>query len=79
LTWFRAPGDDYVTTNITLTKSQMARDPRPTAANDAWDQTLWETFVCTTLGKKHGMDLFGDHTSTCTAHSGTTKTHDWAV
>ena len=29
--------------------------------------------------KKHGMNLFGDHTSTCTAHSGTTKTHDWAV
>jgi hypothetical protein len=29
--------------------------------------------------KKHGMDLFGDHTSTCTAHSGVTKAHDWAV
>ena len=64
----------------------------PTTANDAWDQPLWETLVCTTLGlevpvlaslprrnqrapalcgcKKHGMDLFGDHTSTCTAHSG---------
>jgi hypothetical protein len=27
----------------------------------------------------HGMDLFGDHTSTCTAHSGATKAHDWAV
>jgi hypothetical protein len=74
---------------------------RPTAANDAWDQPLWETFVCTTLGlevpvlaslscrnqrspalcgcKKHGMDLYGDHTSTCTAHSGATKAHDWAV
>ena len=23
---------------------------RPTTANDAWDQPLWETFVCTTLG-----------------------------
>ena len=22
---------------------------RPTTANDAWDQPLWETFVCTTL------------------------------
>ena len=66
-----------------------------------WDQPLWETFVCTTLGlevpvlaslprrnqsspalcscKKHGMDLFGDHTSTCTSHSGATKAHDWAV
>jgi len=74
---------------------------RPTTANDAWDQPLWETFVCTTLGlevpvlaslprrnqrapalcgcKKHGMDLYGDHTSTCTAHSGLTKAHDWAV
>ena len=29
--------------------------------------------------KKHGMDLFGDHTSTCTAHSGATNAHDWAV
>jgi len=25
------------------------------------------------------MDLYGDHTSTCTAHSGATKAHDWAV
>ncbi len=23
---------------------------RPTTVNDAWDQLLWETFVCTTLG-----------------------------
>jgi hypothetical protein len=74
---------------------------RPTTANDAWDQPLWETFVCTTLGlevpvlaslprrnqrspalcgfKKHGMDLYGNHTSTCTAHSSATKVHDWAV
>jgi hypothetical protein len=29
--------------------------------------------------EKHGMDLHGDHTSTCTAHSGATKAHDWAV
>jgi len=29
--------------------------------------------------KKHGMDLFGDHTSTCTVHSVATKAHDWAV
>jgi len=74
---------------------------RHTTANDAWDQPLWETFICTALGlevpvlaslprrnqrspalcgcKKHGMDLCGDHTSTCTAHSGATKAHDWAV
>ena len=25
------------------------------------------------------MDLFGDHTSACIAHSGATKAHDWAV
>jgi hypothetical protein len=25
------------------------------------------------------MDLYGDHTSTCTAHSGATKAHNWAV
>ena len=29
--------------------------------------------------KKHGMDFHGDHTSTCTAHSGATKAHDWMV
>ena len=74
---------------------------RPTTPNDAWDQPLWETFVCTTLGlevpvltslprrnqrapalcgcKKHGIDTYDDHTATCTAHSGATKAHDWAV
>jgi hypothetical protein len=74
---------------------------RPTTSIDAWDQPLWETFVCTTLGlevpvfaslprrnqrltalcgcKKHGLDLDCDHTSTCTAHSGATKAHDWAI
>jgi hypothetical protein len=25
------------------------------------------------------MDLHGDHTATCTAHSGATKPHDWMV
>ena len=72
---------------------------RPTIANDAWDQPLWD--ICTTLGlevpvrasvprrnnsslaqcscKKHGLDLHGDQTSTCTAHSGATKAHDWAI
>ena len=29
--------------------------------------------------KKHPLDLNGDHTSTCTAHSGATKAHDWMV
>ena len=102
---------------------------RPTSPNDAFDPSLWETFVSTTLGlestirvlpscwfagppnvkkfrvphgsqevpilaalprlhhsplakcgcKKFGMDFHGDHTSTCTAHSGATKVHDWMV
>jgi hypothetical protein len=25
------------------------------------------------------MDFHGDHTSTCTAHSGATRAHDWMV
>jgi hypothetical protein len=29
--------------------------------------------------KKHCVDFHGDHTSTCTAHSGVTKAHDWMV
>jgi hypothetical protein len=29
--------------------------------------------------KKYVMDLHGDHTATCTAHSGATKAHDWMV
>ena len=29
--------------------------------------------------KKHAMDFHGDHTSTCTAHSGATKAQDWMV
>ena len=29
--------------------------------------------------KRHALDLYGDHTSTCTTHSGATKAHDWMV
>jgi hypothetical protein len=29
--------------------------------------------------KKFCMDFHGDHTSTCTSHSGATKAHDWMV
>jgi hypothetical protein len=29
--------------------------------------------------KKHALDVYGDHTFTCTAHSGATKAHDWMV
>ena len=29
--------------------------------------------------KKFQVDALGDHVSTCTAHSGTKKAHDWAV
>ena len=74
---------------------------RPTSSNYAFDPSIWETFVSTTLGlevpilaalpslhnsplakcscKKFCMDFHGDHTSTCTAHSGATKAHDWMV
>jgi hypothetical protein len=31
------------------------------------------------LQKKNCMEFHGDHTSTCTAHSGATKAHDWMV
>jgi hypothetical protein len=68
---------------------------RPTSANGAFDPALWETFVlpCSLSSlprlnnsslakcgcKKYVMDLHCDHTATCTAHSGATKTHDWMV
>ncbi len=29
--------------------------------------------------KKSTLDIFGDHISTCTVHSGVKKTHDWVV
>jgi hypothetical protein len=29
--------------------------------------------------KKNFIDFHGDHTTTCTAHSGATKAHDWLV
>ena len=29
--------------------------------------------------KRHALDLYGDHTSTCTAYSGATKAHAWMV
>jgi hypothetical protein len=29
--------------------------------------------------KKHDLDLYGEHISTCTVHSGATKAHDWMV
>jgi len=29
--------------------------------------------------KTHHIDFHGDHTATCTAHSGATKAHDWMV
>ncbi len=74
---------------------------RPTSDNNAFDPSIWETFVSTTLGlevsilavlpglhnsplakcgcKKFCMDFHDNHTSTCTAHSGATKTHNWMV
>ena len=32
-----------------------------------------------TCAKKLALDDLGDHVSTCTAHSGAKKAHDWAV
>ena len=58
---------------------------RPTSANDAFDPALWETFVSTTLGLEVPIlaaapsHASGDHTSTCTVHSGATKARDWMV
>jgi hypothetical protein len=29
--------------------------------------------------KKHCIDMYDDHTATCTSNSGATNTHDWSV
>ena len=64
---------------------------RPTSANDAFDPLGLEVPILTALPRLHNsplakcgckkfcMDFHGDHTSTCTAHSGATKAHDWMV
>ena len=42
-------------------------------------QALVECRALAALSKKFCIDFHGDHTSTCTAHSGATKAHDWMV
>jgi hypothetical protein len=92
---FMAPVDDLVTTNTPLTKSQnpqrdlcvprrpprdrspvvSANLPHPTTGPPRHHNNPLAKCGC----KKHCMDFHGDHTSTCTAHSGATKAHDWMV
>jgi hypothetical protein len=63
--------------------------------DEAWSPSLWQTFFALCVGahiaaiaqlppsacgcKKFALDALGDHVSTCTAHSGAKKAHDWAV
>ena len=68
---------------------------RPHRRDEAWSASLWQTFFANCVGahipalaelplsacgcKKFAIDALGDHVSTCTAHSGAKKAHDWAV
>ena len=68
---------------------------RPHRRDEAWSASLWQPFFAACCGakipplaelplsacgcKKFTMDALGDHVSTCTAHSGAQKAHDWAV
>ena len=68
---------------------------RPHRRDEAWSASLWQSFFATRVGanipalaelplsacgcKKFAIDALGDHVSTCTAHSGAKKAHDWAV
>ena len=68
---------------------------RPHRRDEAWSASLWQSFFATCVGaqipalaelplsacgcKKFACDVLGDHVSTCTAHSGAKKAHDWAV
>jgi hypothetical protein len=68
---------------------------RPHRRDEAWSAGLWQTFFSTSMGaqipvitekplvacgcRKFQIDPLGDHLSTCTAHSGAKKAHDWAV
>jgi hypothetical protein len=55
-------------------KSVVAKN---TAWTFVWLQKTLHGLKCGC--KKHCMDFHGDQTSTCTAHSGATKMHDWMV
>ena len=68
---------------------------RPHRKDEAWSAGLWQAFFASCVGatvpalvefplstcgsKKFVIDTLGDHVSTCTAHSGAKKAHDWAV
>ena len=68
---------------------------RPHRRDEAWSAGLWQAFLTSCVGatipvlaelplsdcgcKKFAIDALGDHVSTCTAHSGAKKAHDWAV
>jgi hypothetical protein len=68
---------------------------RPHRRDETWSASLWQTFFSTSMGdqipvitekplaacgcRKFQIDPLGDHLSTCSAHSGAKKAHDWAV
>ena len=68
---------------------------RPHRRDEAWSAGLWQAFFASCVGatvpalaelplsacgcKKFAIDALGDHVSTCTAHSGAKKAHNWAV
>ena len=68
---------------------------RPHRRVEAWSAGLWQAFFASCVGatitaiaevplsacgcKKFAIDALGDHVSTCSAHSGAKKAHDWAV
>ena len=66
---------------------------RPHRREEAWSASLWQSFFanlcpCKDMEelpifscgcKKLVCDVLDDHVSTCTAHSGAKKAHDWVV
>jgi hypothetical protein len=63
---------------------------RPHRRDEAWSASLWQSFFAGIPALKElplsacacrnfTCDVLGDHVSTCTAHSGAKKAHDWAV
>jgi len=66
--WDQPSWETFVCTTLSLEVPVLASLPRRNQRSPA---------LCGC--KNHGMDLYGDHTSTCTGHSGATKAHDWAV
>jgi hypothetical protein len=77
------------------TPMSWLRQIRPHRRDEAWSASLWQTFFASCVGAKipalaelplsacgckfFAIDALGDHVSTCTAHSGAKKAHDWAV